>query len=159
MKSKEQIRTKLDESESYVNKILDQVGDRWEHQIYPDGLQWNARQVLIHITEADRGHNFQAMNIAEGKDVIPADFDVERYNARTTEKFATKTVAEARAELAANRKALLEWLDGLDEAKLDREGRHASGTTMTVRNIIRMQALHAQGHARDIARVLGITVG
>lgn len=157
MKSKEQIRAKLEESNAYVNRVLDQVGDRWEQQIYPDGLKWNTRQVLIHIAEADRGHNFQAMNIAEGRDVIPADFDVERYNARTTEKYASKTVAEARAELEANRKALLEWLDTLDEAKLDREGRHASGATMTVRNIVRMQALHAQGHARDIARVLGIS--
>lgn len=156
MKSKAQIRAKLEESQVYVNNVLDQVGDRWEQQIYPDGLQWNTRQVLIHITEADRGHNFQAMNIAEGKEVIPADFDVERYNARTTEKFAAKTVEEARAELDANRQALLDWLDALPDEKLEREGRHASGTTMTVRNIIRMQALHAQGHARDIARVLGI---
>lgn len=156
MKTKAQLKDTLEASAAYIARVLDRVGDRWEQQIYPDGLQWNARQVLIHIVEADRGHNFQAMTIAEGKEAIPADFDVERYNARTTEKFAAKTADEARAELATHHQALLAWLDTVDDAKLNLEGRHASGAIMTVRNIIRLRAAHAERHARDIARVLEI---
>ena len=158
MKTKAQIRAKLDEAREKLNRVLDYVGDRWQYPVYSDGLAWNVRQVLMHVVDADRGHNFQAMSYAEGKETIPADFDVQRYNARTTEKYAFKTVEEARAELARNRQALFEWLENLEDEKLDREGRHASGNIMTVRNILRIQALHEQTHARDIAAALGIDV-
>src|SRR5690606_38773510 len=109
VKSKAEIRAKLTEARDDMNRVLDQVGDRWEQQVYSDGLRWNVRQVLVHVSEADRGHNFQAMSYAEGKDAIPADFDIERYNARTTEKFAARTPAEARADMARNRQVLLDW--------------------------------------------------
>ena len=96
------------------------------------------------------------MGYAEGQQVIPPDFDVQRYNARTTEKLASKTVGEARAEMTQSRQVLLEWLESVDEEKLSREGLHASGNVMTVRNMLRIQALHERDHARDIAAALGI---
>lgn len=158
MKSKAQILEKLAESNAYVDSVLDSVGDRWETRVYDDGLQWTVRQVMIHVADADKGHTYQASNIAEGKEVIPADFDIERYNTRTTQKYAEKSIETVREELTAQRAAQIAWLEALDEEKLVRDGRHASGTVMTVGNILRMQALHAQAHAADIARVLGITL-
>lgn len=158
MKTKAQIKAKLDEARDEMNRVLDQVGDRWEQQVYSDGLAWTVRQVLVHVADADRGHNRQAMGYAEGQQVIPPDFDVQRYNVRTTEKLASKTVDEARMEMSQSRQALLEWLDSVDEEKLNREGLHASGNIMTVRNMLRIQALHEQGHARDIAAALGLHV-
>jgi hypothetical protein len=158
LKTKEQIRAKLDEARDEMNRVLDQVGDRWEQQVYSDGLAWTVRQVLIHVADADRGHNRQAMGYADGQQVIPPDFDVQRYNTRTTEKLASKTVEEARGEMAQSRQELLEWLESVPEDKLDREGLHASGNIMTVRNMLRIQALHEQSHARDIASALEISV-
>ena len=157
MKTKAQIRAKLDEARDEMNRVLDQIGDRWEQQVYSDGLAWTVRQVLVHVADADRGHNRQAMGYAEGQQVIPSDFDVQRYNTRTTEKLASKTVEEARTEMSQSRQALLAWLDNVEEEKLNREGRHASGNIMTVRNMLRIQALHEQTHAREIAGALGIS--
>ncbi len=158
MKTKAQIKAKLDEARDEMNRVLDQIGDRWEQQVYSDGLAWTVRQVLLHVADADRGHNRQAMGYAEGQQVIPPDFDVQRYNTRTTEKLASKTVEEARTEMTQSRQALLEWLDSVDEEKLDLEGRHASGNVMTVRNMLRIQAIHEQTHAREIAAALGIKI-
>lgn len=155
-KSKDQIKAKLDEVRDYFERVLDAVGNRWEQQVYSDELQWNVRQILIHVADADRGHNRQAMGYAAGEKVIPDDFDVQRYNTRTTEKYADKTVEQARTELRESRAALLTWLDAVDEAKLDIEGRHASGPIMPVRKMLRIQALHEQAHAQDIAKALGI---
>lgn len=158
MKSKAQIKAKLDEARDEMNRVLNQIGDRWDQQVYSDGLAWTVRQVLVHVADADRGHNRQAMGYAEGQEVIPADFDVQRYNTRTTEKLASKTVEEARTEMTQSRQALIQWLDSVEEEKLDREGRHASGNVMTVRNMLRIQAIHEQTHAREIAAALGINV-
>lgn len=154
--NKAELRETLDKSRDYLNRVLDQVGDRWETPVYSDGLQWNVRQIAAHLADADRGHNAQVMNIAEGRDIIPADFDVQRYNARTTEKSADKSADQSRAELEASRAALITWLDTLDDDKLTREGRHASLQVMPVWKILRIMSLHERGHAQDIARALEI---
>lgn len=154
--NKAELRETLDKSRDYLNRVLDQVDDRWETPVYSDGLQWTVRQIVAHLADADRGHNGQVMNIAEGRDIIPPDFDVQRYNARTTEKSAEKTAEQSRAELEASRAALITWLDALDDDKLTREGRHASLQIMPVWKILRIMALHERGHAQDIARVLEI---
>ncbi len=84
MADKQSLKTMLTESHALLNAVLDSVGDQWEAPIYADGLQWNARQLVIHLADAERGHYNQITNIAEGNDIIPPDFDIERYNRRAT---------------------------------------------------------------------------
>jgi uncharacterized damage-inducible protein DinB len=150
------IKTQLEESRQNLTRVLDQVGDRWEEQVYADGLGWTVRQLLNHLVDSDRGHNAQAMNIAQGKDIIPEDFDVQRYNRRTTEKTADKSAEQARAELEEHRRQLYDWLDGIDESALDQKGRHASLRIMSVEEILLFQADHERAHTDDIARTLDI---
>ncbi len=155
---KEAIKAMLNDSYAMLNAVLDAVGDRWETPIYSDGLQWNARQIVIHLADAERGHYNQITNIAEGNDIIPPDFDIQRFNRRTTEKNAEKTVAQARDEIAQSRAALHAWLDAVDAEKLDRTGRHASLNIMSVAQILKIVSDHERGHAKDIAAALHITV-
>lgn len=150
--------SRLQESRQLLDGVLDQVGDRWEEPVYSDGLGWTVRQLVNHLADADRGHNFQVMNIAEGNDVIPEDFDIERYNKSVTAKRAEKSAEEARSELDETRKQLTEWLFALDPAKLDRTGRHASLQILSVEQIITVLSEHERGHAQDIAGALGLSV-
>jgi hypothetical protein len=116
------------------------------------------RQLLIHLAISDKGLNNQVMGIAEGREVIPADFDIDRYNKRLVEKQAEMSPEQARASLAESRAALLAWLDTVDSAALERSGRHASLKIMTVREILEAMIAHERDHARDIAQALGIPV-
>ncbi len=152
------IHDQLRESREYLDSILDQVGDRWETQIYSDGLEWTVRQIVVHLASADSGHNNQVMNIAEGRDLIPEDFDIERFNRRVTEKSTDKSVEEARNELSASRQQLNQWLFTIDESVLENKGRHASLRVLTVAQILRLMALHEKSHADDIAKMLDIHV-
>ena len=152
------VTDELKEARDYLNAVLDEVGDRWDTQVYSDGLAWTVRQLVNHLADADRGHNYQVMNIAEGNDVIPEDFDIERYNRRFTEKTAEKKAQESRQELAETRAALDTWLSELDESKLDVKGRHASLQIMTIEQILRLMAGHERQHAEDIASALAIDV-
>ena len=102
------------------------------------------------------GEGLKVMGIAEGREVIPPDFDVERFNKRTTEKFAEKSAEQARAELEANRAELLAWLEAVEDAKLEIVGRHASLRMMAVRDILRLMTIHEKGHADDIIKALGL---
>lgn len=151
------LKQKLDEGREYVNHVLDHVTeDQWETQVYSDGLQWTVRQIVAHIADADKGHNGQVMSIAEGKSIIPEDFDIERYNASMTRKNQDKSIAESRAQLKATREALLVWLETLDEEKLDQTGRHASLRILSIEQILSWMPEHERLHAQDIATTLGI---
>jgi uncharacterized damage-inducible protein DinB len=155
---KAELKAKLAESRRLLNAVFDQVGDGWETVIYAEGVGWTVRQIAAHLVDAERGHFTQANNIAEGRDIIPEDFDIERYNASRTAKNQDKTPAESRADLETVRAQIIAWLDELDKEKLDRRGRHATLQIMTVHDILRLASLHERAHAGDIARALAIKV-
>jgi hypothetical protein len=153
----EALKSRLAESRRRVNEVLDQVGDRWDTQVYSEGAAWNVRQLLVHMSLSDKGLNGQAMGIAEDKEVIPADFDLELFNRRSVEKRGEMTVEEARANMEKSRQDLLAWLDGItDESVLNKEGRMAALEIMSVEKLVHHVANHEETHANDIARVLGI---
>ncbi|MDZ4767310.1 MAG: hypothetical protein SGI73_22450 [Chloroflexota bacterium] len=56
----------LTAARAHLNTVLDCVGDAW-----------NVRQLLTHLMVSDAGQNQTIMGIAAGREVIPADFDIE----------------------------------------------------------------------------------
>ena len=135
-----------------MNAILDKVGDRWDTQVYSDGAAWTARQLAIHLMVTDKGHNNTLKGIANGEETIPADFDLERFNRRSVEKRADTSVEEARASLAVT----AAWLDTIDDATLDKKGRHGSMRILSIEEITQVIADHDRDHGNDIARALNI---
>ena len=148
----------LKTNRAYFDAVLDLAIDRANDQIYSDGPGWDLRTLVVHVADADRGHNAQAMNITQGRDIIPEDFDIQRYNRRTTEKNTGKTLQEARDELKRYRQELLDWLQTIDEALLDKRGRHATLAIMSAEEVIRFGMKHERGHADDIVRMLNVTL-
>lgn len=152
------LKDHLAANRAFLERVLDRAADQQDTQVYSDGLQWTVRDIVLHLADADAGHNQQVMNIAAGRDLIPPDFDVQRYNASRTQKNADKTFADGRAALGESRAALLAWLDTIEEAQLDAEGRHASLRVMSVEQILRLMGHHEQQHAQDIVAALSLDV-
>ena len=142
---------RLRESRERLNAVLDRVpDDLWEQQIYSDGAQWTLRQLLIHLMLSDYGQNNVIMGIAEGKNIIPDDYDLNRYNSSSVGKRQAVTVEEARTGLAQSRARLVEWLHQIDESVLDKEGRHATMQILSIAQILNVMAGHEDGHSADI---------
>lgn len=154
----EALKQELASARVYLNRVFDQVGDRWNTQVYSDGAAWRAGQLAVHLAIADKGQTNTVIGIAEGREIIPADFDLERYNRRSVEKRADMTIDEARADMASAREQLNTWLDTADDAALAKQGRHGSGRILSIEQILQVMADHERDHANDIARVLGIDV-
>ena len=150
------LKFELSVARDYLNRILSQVGDRWETQIYTEGAAWTARQLLIHLAITDQGQSNTVMAIASGEELVPPDFDLERYNKRSVEKRAEMTVEEARQMLNDTRAKFNDWLDHVDEATLDLTGRHGSLNVYSIAEFLEVMATHERNHANDIARVLSI---
>lgn len=152
----QQLKADLAEARRRLNAVLDQVGDRWDAPVYTEGAAWTVRQVAIHLMVSDQGQNATLKAIARGEEGVPADFDLERYNRRSVEKRAEASIADICAALAASFADREAWLDTLDEAQLERQGRHGSGQVLTVAQILAVIANHDRAHAADIARALGL---
>jgi hypothetical protein len=152
----DKLKANLDAARAHLNHVLDAVGERTEAQVYSDGAAWNVRQLTIHLADADRGQSSVVKAIAEGRELIPADFDIERYNKRSVEKRAEMTFEQAREGLAASRAEFYAWLDTQDDSFLDKQGRHASLHILSAEQILNVMADHERDHAHDIAKTLGL---
>ncbi|MDZ4768139.1 MAG: DinB family protein [Chloroflexota bacterium] len=151
------LQARLNESRAFLDSILDQVGDRWDVQIYSDGAGWTTRQLLIHLMISDKGQTATVQQIAAGGDPLPADFDLERFNRRSVEKGAATTPDEARAVMRESRGALLAWTETVTDEALEHTGRHASGNIFSATQYLKIMAIHERDHARDMAKALDIT--
>lgn len=152
----QRIKADLADGRARWNMVLDQVGDRWDTQVYSEGAAWTVRQLAIHLMVTDKGHNNTLKGIANGEETIPPDFDLERFNRRSVEKRAETSVEEARAALEQTDAERDSWLDSIDDAILDKQGRHGSMHILTIERILKVIADHDRDHANDIARVLNI---
>ena len=141
-------RTRLDE-------VLDQAEGREDEQLFADGAQWTIRQLAIHLALAQPGLQRQAMGFAKGEEIIPIDFDINRYNQRSVEKRAEMTFAEARHQLNQDRLELVNWLNSIeDEAILDKGGRTSLLDVLTVAQMMERIGNHEVEHAEQIAAYL-----
>lgn len=152
----EQIKQQLADARQRLERVLDAAETRQDAVVFSDGQGWTVRHLAVHLADADRGSLRQVLGIAAGQEIIPPDFDLDRYNRRAVEKRADMTYAEARAALAASRAELLAWLDTVDDAVLDARGRHASLNILSVEQILGIMAQHERAHADDIARAAGL---
>lgn len=150
------IKEDLADARSYLNHVFDQVGDRWDTQVYSEGAAWTVHQLAIHLMITDKGHNNMLKGIASGEETIPADFDLERFNRRSVEKRAETSIEEVRSALTATAAERDAWLDTIDDATLDKEGRHGSMHILSIEKILGVVAHHDRDHATDIAKVLNI---
>ncbi len=153
---KDAIKKRLHDGRQHLNHVLDQVGDRWETQVYSEGAAWTVRQLAIHLTVTDKGHNNMVSSIAKGENTIPEDFDLERFNRRSVEKRAEMSVDDIRQSLNKTEAERLAWLEAVDESLLDKTGRHGTMQILSIEQILQVVAEHDRAHADDIARVLKI---
>ena len=151
----EQLMVRLQHVRDNLNTILDRVPNGlWEQRIYADGAQWTLRELLIHLMISDHGQNNVLMGIAEGKNIIPDDYDLNRYNSGSVNKRKEVSVEYARQALTESRQRLIDWLSGLDDTVLDKEGRHASMQILSIAQILEVMAQHEEGHTRDIEAMI-----
>jgi len=130
------------------------TADQWASAVYSDGAMSRVIDVVNHLADAESGMLRNLQNIVAGGEGVPADFDRDRYNDSRLRKTSARTPADLRSLLEENRKQLLAFVDGLDEADLDRQGRHAALEILPVENHLKIIAIHELSHARDIRLAL-----
>ncbi|NDJ34093.1 MAG: DinB family protein [Chloroflexi bacterium] len=122
-----------------------------DQPVYP---AWCVRDVLAHLVWSERGMRRLYQGIAEGGTGAADDFDIDRYNASKARSYAEIPYADLLEQFGTERAETIAWVRTLDEAVLDRRGRHPAMGEDTLERLIKILYLHTGMHQRDVAASL-----
>jgi uncharacterized damage-inducible protein DinB len=129
--------------------------DDWSLEIQENDQRWTVKQVLLHLVDAQRGMTVQMRAFQAGKEVIPPDFDLNRWNKRNVEKNADKTSEELLTTLNAGHEDVIALVKTLTAEDLDKIGRHSSLAMLSIEQLGHLIASHEATHAEEIGLRLG----
>lgn len=142
------------EGEKFFALFAGLTDDQWQMEVYTEGETWTIRNVLAHFVTSERGlvRLFERIRLTgEG---ASDDFSIDRYNASQQEKTKDLPPQELLEQYRAIRADSIAWTLSLDEADLEKQGRHPFLGMTTLREMIKMLYLHNQIHYRDMKKVL-----
>ena len=101
--------------------------DTWTHPIYAHGEEneWTAIDLLRHLVWAEGGMLRLMRQIRAGEEGVPADFDLDRYNAAGIDRLENEMPSDLLLRLEENRKELLAFVNSLEEGGWEKKGRPA----------------------------------
>lgn len=142
------------EGEKFFALFAGLTDEQWNLKVYTEGETWTIRSVLAHFVTSERGlvRLFERIRLTgEG---ASEEFSIDRYNASQQEKTKDLSPQELLEQYKAVRADSIAWTLSLDEADLDKQGRHPFLGMTTLREMIKMLYLHNQIHYRDMKKVL-----
>lgn len=152
---KETIKAKLAANrEAFMATMGELSAEQWDMQAYSEGSEWRVVDILRHVADSERGMTALMVQIKAGGSGVPEDFDLARWNQRVVNKLADKGPQELLTGMNDSRRALLEFIDSLEERDWDKQGRHASLKIMTIEEICHLIADHEALHLAGIREAL-----
>jgi hypothetical protein len=129
--------------------------DQWATPVPSDeGAAWTAKDVLAHVAVSEAGQLGQITRCIAGEVTVPDDFDLNRFNRRSAQKQADRTVNDMLNEIETGHAKVLETLDATADADLDKTGRHARGDTLTIEKFFIRITEHRLEHAQQLQQAL-----
>jgi hypothetical protein len=119
-----------------------------------EAAPWTARDVLAHLAVSEGGQLGQITRLVSGGITVPDDFDLARFNRRSVQKQADRSVPDLLAQIERDHEEVLRALDAVPEADLDKTGRHARGDTLTVEQFFHRITEHRREHAQELQRAI-----
>ena len=128
---------------------------QWEQPVPSDeGAAWKARDVLAHLADSEEGQLGQVTRLLAGQETVPDDFDLNRFNRRSVQKQADKSVADFVNDIKLGHAKVVAALNSIGEGELDKSGRHARGDVITVEQFFIRITEHRRQHAEQLQQAL-----
>ena len=115
---------------------------------------WTVRDLIGHLADGERGNLGQAKRLVAGRQTVPTDFDLNRWNRGAVRRAAETSPSDLMQVIADSYSSALAFLEGLDDKDLDKVGLHSSGETMTTESFLRRMVDHRLEHVTDIQAAL-----
>lgn len=133
-------------------RLLERVTDAQGLHRYETG-KWSVKEVIGHITDAERVFSYRAMRFGRADETPLAGFDENFYVPQSNAD--VRTMSSLRAELSAVRAATLSLAESFDEAALLRQG-PANNHPVSVRALFWIIAGHELHHVALLRERYGL---
>jgi hypothetical protein len=155
---KSQLRQTIQADDAASMAIFRRISpEQWDQPVPSDeGANWKARDVLAHLAVSEGGQLAVIQRVLAGEGGVPADFELNRYNRRSVQKQAERTVPDFLAGIERDHVQVIGLLETVSETDLDKTGRHARGDMLTVEQFFHRITEHRRQHADELARCLGL---
>lgn len=123
--------------------------------VYSEGEQvWTVRDLLGHLADGERGNLGQVQRLVAGRQTVPEDFDLNRWNRSAVRKNAQLEPDQLLQNISEHYQRALDFAETLSDDDLELIGRHASGKMLTAEGFLKRMADHRVEHTADIQAAL-----
>jgi len=134
-----------------TQEILGSLADeQWKRVLYEGPPAWTVRDLLAHFLSAEEALLHIMQDVTAGGPGAPEGLDYNAFNAQEQVRLAGIPPHRLLVDLAAAREATIAWAGGLDEATLDRAGRHPALGVVPVETFLNAIYGHQLMHMRDL---------
>lgn len=155
---KAEVLQKLADARAETKAFLSQLTTaQWETAVYnghDDDGNWHIIDVVRHLVNAEKGMTRLMMQIRDGGEGVPADFDLNRWNASGVARSKSKTVNELLTDMETIRTTLVQFIDRLHEDDWAKKGRHGSMQIMRIDEICHLIADHEISHRSEVQKAI-----
>ena len=142
------------EGEKFFTLFAGLTDNQWQAEVYTEGETWTLRNVLSHFVTSERGLVRLFELVRQGGAGAADDFSIDRYNAAQQQKTKDLSPQELLEQYEVVRADSIAWTLSLEEADLEKQGKHPFLGMTSLREMIKMLYLHNQIHYRDMKKVL-----
>ncbi len=126
----------------------------WEQTVYTTGGRWRVREVLCHFVSAEHAILFYGKDILAGGSGAPEDFVIDEFNETQVGGMADREPGGLIAEFEQARAETVTMAQGMNEADLERVGRHPWFGQSALGNMLKLVYRHTMLHLRDVRKAL-----
>jgi len=147
---------KLEKGGAKTTAVFGGLGEaQWQLVVYAEPYPWTVRDLLAHFCSAEVSLLELVQDVADGGPGAPQGFDYNAFNAQEQKCLAGWTAPELLEALGAARGRTVDWVRTLQDADLDRAGRHPALGPVSVEIMITAIYGHQLLHMRDLLALLG----
>ncbi|MBM3151689.1 MAG: DinB family protein [Chloroflexi bacterium] len=126
---------------------------QWEQDVYTEGAHWKARDILAHFVSAEQSFLALFQSIVEMGSGLPDGFSIDEFNIRQVGELHSVPPANLLHDFQEARRSMVEWVSGVTDSDLSKQGRHPALGETSLGEMIKMVPLHNLMHLRDLKRL------
>lgn len=155
MTKTEQWQQQLTQSRQALLEAIDGLSaEQWATPVYGEGQDWTVQDVVSHLVDSESGMSIHIYKIRKGRETIPADFNLNQWNAGVRERTGPASPEELHQRLDATRTRLLESLATITDDEWQLTGRHPLRGIITIEQYFETIADHERLHTDHIRQAV-----
>jgi len=125
-----------------------------DQQVYSDGAAWRVKDLLAHLAATEATVLDAVQGFLAGGPGLPGNFDLDSFNESEVGRRSKVSPGALLDRFSADRRDLVQVVQSLGEADLDRPGRHPWLGWTTLGEVLKLVYRHSMLHMRDARRAL-----